>query len=102
MKQRKNNKCENTIRIGSLSRHGCSRWRWVRRLMLLDRLLVRRYCLSHERCPRFNRKEDALEPWIIFILVITFWLESDVDISVNRHKLSQHVGILCVMNFAIL
>ena len=71
-------------------------------MMLLDRLLERRYCLTNERCPRFNRKENALEPWIIFILVITFSLESDEDFSGDRHKLSQHVGILCVMNFAIL
>ena len=54
--------------------------------MLLDRLVERRDCLGQERCPSFNWKEDALESWIILVLVKTFALESDLNFSVNRHE----------------
>ena len=74
----------------------------MRRVMLLDRLDERRDCLRHEGCPRFNWKENALESWIILVLVITFALESDVNFSVYRHELCTHVGKLSVMNFEIL
>ena len=74
----------------------------MRRVMLLDRLVERRHCLRPERYPSFNWKEDALESWIIIVLVITFALESDVNFSGYRHELCTHVGKLSVMDFEIL
>ena len=74
----------------------------MRRVMLLDRLVERRYCLRHECCPSFNWEENALESWIILVLVITFALESDVNFSIYRHELCTHVGKLSVMDFEIL
>ena len=71
-------------------------------MLLLYRFVERRYCLIHERCASFNLKENALEPWIVFILVITLSLESHVNPSVNCHQLTKHVGKLTVMNFEIL
>ena len=73
----------------------------MRRVMLLYRLVERRDCLRHERCPSFNWKEDALESWIILILVITFALQTQVNFSVYRHELCTHVGKLSVMDFEI-
>ena len=70
--------------------------------MLLDRLVERRDCLPHERSPSLNWKEDALESWIILVLVITFALESDVNFSVYPHEFCTHVGKLSVMDFEIL
>ena len=62
----------------------------MRRLMLLDRLVEGRYCLSHEGWPSFNWKEDSLEPWIILVLEITFALLTHVSFSANRHELCTH------------
>ena len=70
--------------------------------MLLDRLVERRDCLAHERCPSFNWNEDAFETWIILVLEITFALESHVNFSVYRHELCTHVGKLSIMDFEIL
>ena len=70
--------------------------------MLLDRLLERRDCLGHERCPSFNWEEDAFETWIILVLEITFAQQAHVNFSVYRHELSTHVGRLSVVNFEIL
>ena len=74
----------------------------MRRVMLLDRLVERRDCLRHERCPSFNWKEDALESWIILVLVITFALQTHVNFSVYHHELCTHVAKLSVMEFEIL
>ena len=74
----------------------------MRRVVFLDRLVERRYCLNHEGSPRFNWKEDALEPWVVLILVITFPLETNVNLFVNGHQLSEHFRILSVVDFEIL
>ena len=74
----------------------------MRHVMLLDRLFELRDCLRYECCPSFNWKEDALESWIILVLVITFALQTHVNFSVNRHELCTHVGNLSVMNIEIL
>ena len=71
-------------------------------MLLLDRFVERRYCLTDEGCPRFNRMEDAIEPWIVLVLEITLPLEAHVNLSVNAHQLSEHFRILCVMDFEIL
>ena len=103
MNKSEKRKSENTITIRSLPPLGCRRWCWwVRRVMLLDRLVEGRYCLPHERCPSFNWKEDALESWIILILKVTFGLQTHVPFSVNRHELCTHVGKLSIMDFEIL
>ena len=59
----------------------------MRPVRLLDRLVERRYCLCQEGCPRFNWKEEALAPWIIVILEVTFAFEFDLYFSVNRREL---------------
>ena len=69
---------------------------------LLDRLRERRVCLPHERCPIFNWKENARDAWVILVLEITFALQTHVNFSVDRYKLSTHVGIISVMDFEIL
>ena len=69
---------------------------------LLDRLVEGRYCLHFEACPRINWKEDALEPGIVLIFIITFAFESDVNFSVDRHELGTHVTKLSVMRVEIL
>ena len=71
-------------------------------MLLLYRLVERWNCLRHDGCPPFNWKEDALEPGLVLILVITFALETDVNFSVDRHDLGTHVSILSVMHFEIL
>ena len=72
------------------------------RLLLLDRLVERWNCLRHEGAPRFNCKEDALEPGIVLIFVITFAVETDGNFYVDRHELGRHVSLLSVMHFEIL
>ena len=74
----------------------------MRRVMLLDNLLERRYFLRRKGCPRFNWKENALESWIIVVLEITFALQTRVNFSVNRPELCTHVGKLSVIHFEIL
>ena len=70
--------------------------------MLLDRLFERRYCVTHEGCSRLNRKEDALEPWFVLILEITFLLDTHVHLSVNGHQVSEDFRKLSVVDFEIL
>ena len=71
-------------------------------MVFLDRLLERRYCLTHEGCTPFNSKDDTLEHWIVLILVITLPLETHVTLSVNGYQLNEHLGILSIVNFEIL
>ena len=70
--------------------------------MFLDRLVERPYCLRYEGCPRFNWKEDAIEPGIVLILEISLAVETDVNSSVDRHELGTHVTKLSVMRVEIL
>ena len=95
-------KCENTTRIGSLPGVALLRWRRLLRWLPLDRLVERRHCLRYEGCPTFTWKEDALELVIVFIFVITFTLESDVNFSLDRHELGTHVSKVSVLHFEIL
>ena len=71
-------------------------------MVFLVRLVECRYCLAHEGFTRFNWKEDAPEPWIVLIIVITLPLETHVTLSVNGYQLNEHLGILSIVNFEIL
>ena len=70
-------------------------------MLLLDQLVERWNCLRHEVCPRFNWKEDALEPGIVVILLIPFSQESGVNFPVNCHELCKHVSIFSMRHFEI-
>ena len=70
-------------------------------MIVIVRLVVRWYSLTHVGCPRFNWKEDAFEPWIVRFLVKTRPLETQVNISVNGHQLREPFRILSVVNFEI-
>ena len=70
-------------------------------MVFLDRLVERKYCFTHEACPRFNWKEDALEFCIVLILIIAFPLESHVNLSVYSQELSEHFRILNVVDLEI-
>ena len=71
-------------------------------MIFLDRLVERRYCLTHEAGPGLNWKEDALEYCIFLILLITFPLETHLNLSVNGHQLIEHFSTLSVVILEIL
>ena len=87
----------------SLPRLGFLLWRRrLLRLLFVDRLVERRYCLRHECCPCFNWNENVLVAGIVLILVLTLSLESYVKFPVNCLELNTHVGIFRVMHFEII
>ena len=70
--------------------------------MCLDRIVERRYCLRHEHRPGLNWKEDALESWIALNRLITFPLDTHVNLSLNGHQHMEHFRRLSVVKFEIL